>query len=58
MYDNDEDVYADTSLEGTQSDYEDGFMNSYGQTNFDNDFNEYAAMVFTYPEKSRELRYH
>jgi hypothetical protein len=55
MYDNDEDVYADTSLEGTESDYEDGFMNSYGQTNFDNDFNEYAAMVFTYPEKFKQI---
>jgi hypothetical protein len=55
MYDNDEDVYAGTSLVGTEADYEKGFVNSYGQTNFENDFNEYAAMVFAYPEKFKQI---
>jgi len=50
-----EDVYAGTSLVGTEADYEKGFMNSYGQTNFENDFNEYAAMVFAYPEKFKQI---
>jgi hypothetical protein len=55
IYENSEDVYADICLDGTESDYEDGFMNSYGQTNFENDFNEYAAMVFAYPEKFKQI---
>jgi hypothetical protein len=55
MYEDSKDVYADTSLFGTKADYEKGFMNPYGQTNFENDFNEYAAMVFTYPEKFKQI---
>ena len=35
--------------------YEDGFMNTYGQTDFENDFNEYSAMIFTYPEKFKQI---
>jgi hypothetical protein len=55
MYEDSKDVYANTSLFGTKADYEKGFMNPYGQTNFENDFNEYAAMVFTYPEKFKQI---
>jgi hypothetical protein len=55
MYEDSKDVYADTSLFGTKADYEKGFMNPYGQTNFENDFNEYAAMVFAYPEKFKQI---
>jgi hypothetical protein len=36
-------------------DYQKGFMNVYGQTNFGNDFNEYSAMIFTYPEKFKKI---
>ena len=50
-----EDVYGDISDQGTDADYDNGFMNTYAQTNFENDFNEYAAMIFTYPEKFREI---
>jgi hypothetical protein len=55
MYEDSKDVYAGTSLFGTKANYEKGFVNSYGQTNFENDFNEYAAMVFAYPEKFKQI---
>ena len=55
MYEDSKDVYADTSVFGTKADYEKGFMNPYGQTNFENDFNEYAAMVFAYPEEFKQI---
>ncbi len=48
-------TFNNASLVGTKADYEKGFMNSYGQTNFENDFNEYSAMIFTYPEKFRKI---
>jgi hypothetical protein len=48
-------IFNNTSLVGTESDYEKGFMNTYGQTNFENDFNEYSAIIFTYPEKFKEI---
>ncbi len=35
--------------------YVKGFINTYGQTNFENDFNEYSAMIFTYPQKFKEI---
>jgi hypothetical protein len=41
--------------EGTEVDYRKGFINNYGQTNFENDFNEYAAMIFTYPQKFKKI---
>jgi hypothetical protein len=47
--------YRNVSIHGTTNDYEKGFMNSYGQTNFENDFNEYAAMIFTYPRKFKKI---
>lgn len=40
---------------GTESDYEDGFITDYGRTTFENDFNEYAAMIFTYPKEFRKI---
>jgi hypothetical protein len=55
MYLEESDVYANTSVFGTKADYEKGFMNPYGQTNFENDFNEYAAMVFAYPEEFKQI---
>ena len=48
-------TYNSASSVGTEADYEKGFMNSYGQTNFENDFNEYSAMIFTYPEKFKKI---
>lgn len=40
---------------GTKSDYEDGFITDYGRTTFENDFNEYAAMIFTHPKKFKKI---
>jgi hypothetical protein len=31
--------------------YEKGMVSSYGLTSFENDFNEYSRIIFTYPEK-------
>jgi hypothetical protein len=40
----------------TDSDcYEKGIVTNYGITNFSNDFSEYSAMIFTYPEKFKEI---
>jgi len=46
---------VDISREGTEKDYEKGFMRVYGQTSFENDFNEYSAMIFTYPRKFKKI---
>jgi hypothetical protein len=35
--------------------YENGFVTDYGLTNFGNDFSEYSAMIFTYPEKIKQI---
>jgi hypothetical protein len=48
-------VYNNSSVDGTAADYDKGFMNTYGQTSFENDFNEYSAMIFTYPEKFKQI---
>ena len=48
-------TFNSVSSVNTESDYEIGFMNSYGQTEFENDFNEYSAMIFTYPEKFKSI---
>jgi hypothetical protein len=48
-------TYNSASLDGSEVDYEKGFMNTYGQTDFENDFNEYSAMIFTYPEKFKMI---
>ena len=45
----------DLSAEAKSEDFKKGFVSVYGQTNFENDFNEYSAMIFTYPEKFKEL---
>jgi hypothetical protein len=58
LYDTDADklkTFKEASLDGTESDYEKGFMNTYCQTDFENDFNEYSAMIFTYPEKFKQI---
>ena len=56
IYHSQDDIYAGTStLDGSEEIYEMGFMNSYGFTNLENDYNEYAKMIFTNPEKFREL---
>jgi hypothetical protein len=57
-YDTTEDklkTYNSASSIGTESDFEKAFMDSYGQTEFENDFNEYFAMIFTYPEKFKKI---
>ena len=48
-------TYKSTSTDGSAEDYKKGFMDSYGQTSFENDFNEYSAMIFTYPEKFKKI---
>jgi len=48
-------TYNRTSLLGAEADYEKGFMNTYGQTDFGNDFSEYSAMIFTYPQKFKKI---
>ncbi|MBI5895162.1 MAG: hypothetical protein HZB24_03820 [Desulfobacterales bacterium] len=58
LYDTDADklkTFNNSSLNGTAPDYENGFMNTYGQTDFENDFNEYSAMIFTYPGKFKQI---
>lgn len=45
----------DLSAEAKSEDFKKGFVSVYGQTNFENDFNEYSAMIFTYPEKFKEI---
>jgi hypothetical protein len=35
--------------------YESGFVSNYGLTNFSNDFSEYSAMIFTHPQKFKEI---
>lgn len=35
--------------------YEKGIVTNYGLTNFSNDFSEYSAMIFTYPNKFKEI---
>ncbi len=52
---NDLEKEIDLSRESTKQDYEKGFMSIYGQTNFGNDFNEYARIIFTYPEKFKKI---
>jgi hypothetical protein len=46
---------VDMSTAGSAEDYEKGFMRAYGQTDFENDFNEYSAVIFTYPEKFKMI---
>ena len=48
-------IYKTTQRQGSESDYANGFMNSYGQSDFENDFNEYSAMIFTYPQKFKKI---
>ncbi len=35
--------------------YEKGMVTNYGLTSFENDFNEYSTMIFTYPEKFKKI---
>lgn len=35
--------------------YERGIITNYGLTSFSNDFSEYSAMIFTYPEKFKKI---
>jgi hypothetical protein len=35
--------------------YKKGIVTNYGLTNFENDFNEYSAMIFTYPKKFKKI---
>lgn len=57
VYDNWDDLNKDVdfSREANRADYEKGFLSIYGQTNFENDFNEYSAMIFTCPRKFRKI---
>ena len=55
LYEEQEDMYAGTSMIGTEEDYANGFINTYSHTNFENDFNEYARMIFTHPEAFKRI---
>jgi hypothetical protein len=57
IYDNFKSLPSSIIIEGkgTDQDYKDGFVNGYGRTDSENDFNEYAAMIFTYPEKFKKI---
>lgn len=46
---------VEISKKGTEEDYEKGFIRAYGQTDLENDFNEYSAMIFTYPQKFKKI---
>jgi hypothetical protein len=46
---------VDLSAKGSAEDYEKGFMRAYGETDYENDFNEYSAMIFTRPEKFKKI---
>jgi hypothetical protein len=48
-------TFKSASAVGTEADYEKGFMDTYGQTIVENDVNEYAAMIFTYPQKFKKI---
>jgi hypothetical protein len=48
-------LYKEVSLNSSDEDYEKGYMNSYGQTSFENDFNEYSAMILTCPSKLEKI---
>lgn len=39
----------------SEEDFEKGFVSTYGQISFGNDFSEYSAMIFTYPEKFKKI---
>jgi hypothetical protein len=41
--------------EGITDFYEKGIVANYGLTSFENDFNEYSAMIFTYPGKFKQI---
>jgi hypothetical protein len=56
LYEDQKEIYAGTSTcHETASDYENGFMNTYSHTTFENDFNEYAKMIFTHPVKFKQI---
>ena len=47
--------YMKMEIDGTEEDYKKGFMSTYAQTNFENDFNEYARLVFNHPRKFKKI---
>ena len=51
---NSKEIYAG-KFEGTPEDYKMGFLNAYSQASFEEDFNEYATMIFTYPSKFQKI---
>jgi hypothetical protein len=55
LFESIEDIYAAYSMHGAEVDYESGFMNTYSHTTFENDFNEYARMIFTHPEEFKQI---
>jgi hypothetical protein len=55
LYDYEDWKKVELQLEGTKADYEKGFVTDYGRSSFENDFNEYAAMIFTHPQKFKKI---
>jgi hypothetical protein len=55
FYDTLKELVAGTSLIGKPDDYEKGFLNTYGQTSFENDFNEYSGYIFARPDDFKQI---
>ena len=50
-----ESVENDTDLAGEEQYYNNGFIAKYSYTTYENDFNLFAEMVFTEPDRLKEL---
>jgi hypothetical protein len=48
------DIYS-VSFYGTDTDYNHGFLDAYSRKSFEDDFNEYARMIFTKPQKLKKI---
>ena len=44
-----------TTGQGGLAEYTEGFVTDYGRVSFENDFNEYSAMILTYPDKFKNI---
>jgi hypothetical protein len=47
--------FIEIKVDGSSEDYKKGFLSTYSQTNFENDFNEYARLIFTHPQKFKKI---
>lgn len=47
-------IYSHTII-GKTADYEDGFLNEYSRSDFENDFNEFSRMIFSHPKEFEQI---